>query len=131
MKLIVCAIPLLAACLVACSEQEPPSSLVAISLQAKSSDVPGPGLTLEKQIMTEAGNPYEAFIADAEARLGKETSRIDFERLTLRLGDDSTKVTALEQVCAGHLYFELTLEGSNDTFVFGEAMAPSGAGPAT
>ena len=124
LKLIVCTVALL----VACGEQNP-SNLVSISLSAKSSETPGPGLTLEKSIVSEAGNPYEAFITEAEARLGKETSRIDIERLTLQLGDESTNVTALEQVCAGHLSFELTLEGTNDTFVFGEAMDPNGAGP--
>jgi hypothetical protein len=124
MKLIACHIALLVAC-----STDPASNLVAISLNARSIETPGPGLTLEKPIMSETGNPYGAFISAAEARLGTETSEIDIERLTLQLGDESTNVTALEQVCTGNLSFELTLEGTNDTFVFGQATNPRGAGP--
>src|SRR5256885_7155216 len=78
------------------------SAPVGINLKAKSSDVSGTSLTENKEINTESGNPYGAFVTDARAKLGgKDPSVIELSGLTLLLGGTSTGVTTLDQVFTG------------------------------
>ncbi len=78
------------------------SEPVGISLKAKSADVVNAAVTDDKNITTESGNPYGAFVNNARARLdGAEPGHIEVDRVELLLGAGSTGVTTLEEIFAG------------------------------
>ena len=54
-----------------------------------------------KAVTTESGNPYNAFVQQARAKLGHDPSRITLAQVTLTLGATSTGVTSLEEVLGG------------------------------
>jgi hypothetical protein len=106
------------------------SAPVAINLQAKSSDVVAAAISDEKGIMSEAGNPYGAFITAArQALFGHDPSRIDLVSLSLVLGAQSTGVTKLDDVYTGAVDVLFVMGGSNNSYPVGSAMNPTGTGP--
>jgi hypothetical protein len=62
------------------------SSPVGIELKAKSGDVSGTAISEQKDITTETGNPYSAFVNDATRMIGRDPARIEIDELTLTLG---------------------------------------------
>src|SRR5258706_10931080 len=80
------------------------SAPVGIELHAKSADVNMSVVTEQKDITTETGNPYGAFVNAAKAKLGgKDPSRIEIDSLTLTLGAQSTGVSKLDDVLTGDI----------------------------
>src|SRR5262249_39031144 len=77
------------------------SSPVGINLKAKSGDVSNNAISDDKAITTESGNPYGAFVNDAQTRIGRDPAAIEIDNLTLALGAQSTGVTMLDQVYTG------------------------------
>ncbi len=59
------------------------SEPVGISLQFKSSDVVAGRILVDKNINTESGNPYAAFVKTAETKIGAAPGRIDVASATL------------------------------------------------
>jgi hypothetical protein len=101
-----------------------------INLSAKSADVAQNAISNEKGIMSEAGNPYGAFITAARQALsGRDPSRIDIASLSLVLGANSTGVTKLEEVFTGTVDVLFVMSGSSNTYPAGTAMNPTGTGP--
>jgi len=106
------------------------SAPVGIELHAKSGDVTQSVVTEQKDITTESGNPYGAFVNDAKAKLGgKDPTRIEIDKLTITLGAQSTGVSTLDQVLSGDVDVAFLANSSNNTYDAGHVMNPTTAGP--
>ncbi len=106
------------------------SAPVGIELDAKSGDVTMSVVTEQKDITTESGNPYGAFVSGAMAKLnGQMPSRIEIEDLTLTLGGQSTGVSTLDQVLSGDVDVAFIANSSNNTYDAGHITNPTGVGP--
>lgn len=88
----------IAASLVACTD-DPVSYSDEVGISLKAEVVDGTVVD-EKNINTESGNPYAAFIADARSVLGKDPGAIEVDRVELVVTDGSS-VTQLGQVFGG------------------------------
>lgn len=102
---------------------------VGINLKAKSGDVSNTVISEEKQITTESGNPYGAFVSDAQSKLGTDPGRIEISAATLILGAQSTNVTKLEDVYTGDVDVAFITNDSNNTYDVGHVLNPAGVGP--
>ena len=106
------------------------SAPVGISLNAKSGDVANGTITDEKNINTESGNPYGAYISEARAELGGDPGEITLDETTLEIVD-ATGVTTLGEIFAGDVEISFVMNSSNtayDAAVLG-VTADTGAGP--
>jgi hypothetical protein len=120
----------LAGTIAACGSPVSFSAPVGINLKAKSGDVVTGAITESKDITTESGNPYGAFINDAMMKLnGKNPSTIEVNSLTLTLGGQSTGVTKLEDVFTGDVDVAFITNDTNITYDVGHIMNPAGVGP--
>jgi hypothetical protein len=106
------------------------SAPVGIELKAKSGEVANSAISDEKGITTESGNPYGAFVGEAQAKLGKDPARIELDGLTLTLGAQSTGVTKLDEVYTGDVDVAFIMNDTNNTYDVGHIVNPSGVGPA-
>ena len=105
------------------------SAPVGINLKAKSGDVQQNVVSDKKAITTESGNPYGAFVNNAQTMLGRAPNRIEVDTLTLILGADSTGVTQLEQVFTGEVDVLFIMNDTNNTYNVAHVMNPTGPGP--
>lgn len=105
------------------------SAPVGINLKVKSGDVLSSAISDQKAITTESGNPYGAFVSDAQRKLGRDPTRIEIDQLTLTLGAQSTGVTKLEEVYTGDVDVALIMNDTNNTYDVGHVMNPAGVGP--
>jgi hypothetical protein len=106
------------------------SAPVGIELKTKSGEVTASNaLTPEKSITTESGNPYGAFVNEAEGKLGRAPGSLDLDKLTITLGAGSTNVANLEQVMTGDVYVSFLMNDTNNTYVIGHFGSPTGIGP--
>jgi len=106
------------------------SAPVGINLKAKSADVANATVQDEKNITTESGNPYGAFVSDARLALGGQNpTEIALERVTLTLGGGSNGVTGLEQIFAGQVDVLFVTNDSNNTYLGAHVVDPTGVGP--
>ena len=124
--------PLFALFVVAACGDDPVSysAPVGIELKVKSGEVTASNaLTPEKSITTESGNPYGAFISEAQDKLGKDPGLIELDGVTIQLGAQSTNVSALEQVMTGDVYVQFLTNDSNNTFIAGHWASPTTIGP--
>ena len=129
MKKLLALVPL--ALLAACGGKDPVSysAPVGISLPVASKDASTGSISVGKNINTENGNPYGAFVNAARARIGHDPSRIVLTGATLTLLNTSTGVTALEQTFTGPVAISFVMNGTNDTFQVAQINSPAGAGP--
>jgi hypothetical protein len=83
----------------------------------------------EKNINTESGNPYAAFVADARRTLGADPGSIEVDRVELALAAGST-VTELDQVFGGdvEVLFQMT-DSDNLYLVASGNILPGITGP--
>lgn len=124
--------PLLALVVVAACGDDPVnySAPVGIELKVKSGEVTATNaLTPDKGITTESGNPYGAFVSEAERKLGRDPSEIALAKVTILLGAGSTNVANLEQVMTGDVYVSFLMNDTNNTFVAAHWASPTGIGP--
>ena len=126
MKLVLGSLILVAAC---GSDPVSFSSPVGINLKAKSADVSTAVISDDKAITTESGNPYGAFVGDAQRKLGRDPGRIEIDKLTLTLGAQSVNVTALEQIYTGDVDVAFITNDTNNTYDVGHVVNPTGVGP--
>ncbi len=111
-----CLAPLLVlACAPGCGADEISySGPVGIKLSVASGDVDGGDLTDDKNINTESGNPYGAFLARAREHLGgDDPSALRLDRVQLQLDATSTNVAALGQVFAGRTEIAFVMNGTD------------------
>jgi len=107
------------------------SDPVGLKLNVKSGDVENGVLLDEKNVNTESGNPYGAFVGAAEAEIGGSPSRIEVEAATLTLEATSTGVDGLPAVFAGDVVVGFVMNGSTTSHAVGTATitADAVAGP--
>jgi hypothetical protein len=108
------------------------SAPVAINLKAKSGDTQNSVVTDDKGITTESGNPYGAFVSDAQNALdGRDPSSIDVDSVELFLGGSSTGVASLGEVFDGDVDVLFQMNDTNNTYpvASGPIPAATGAGP--
>jgi hypothetical protein len=105
------------------------SSPVGINLQAKGEEVTSGVLVEEKNISTESGNPYGAFVGAARQELGREPGEIEVQTVTLLLGGSSRGVIALEQVLVGRAEVQFVMNDTNNSFNVAHLDNPRGTGP--
>lgn len=89
------------------------SEPVGISLQFKSSDVVAGRILIDKNINTESGNPYGAFVKTAETKLGAAPGRIDVASATLTVESSSKQVTRLGEIFTGDCKLSFVLNTGN------------------
>ena len=89
------------------------SEPVGIKLKFKSGDVVAGRITTDKNINTESGNPYAAFVSTARAKLGADPSRIEIPKVTLQLESTSKMVATLGQVFEGECKINFALNSNN------------------
>jgi len=93
------------------------SAPVSINLKAKSGDTQNSVVTDEKGITTENGNPYGAFVSDAQHALGgNDPAVIDVDQVELFLGASSTGVTTLGEVFDGNVDVLFQMNDTNNTY---------------
>jgi hypothetical protein len=118
--------------LAACGDDPVSYSMpVGINLKVKSGDVSNAAVSDMKAITTESGNPFGAFVTDAQNKLGKDPARIEVDDLTLTLGAQSTGVTTLQEVYTGDVDVAFITNDTNNTYDVGHIMNPMGVGPDT
>src|SRR5215468_5571204 len=89
------------------------SAPVGINLKVKSGEVLSNAVSDQKAITTESGNPFGAFVSDAQHKLGKDPARIEVHQLTLTLGAQSIGVTKLEEVYTGDVDVAFIMNDTN------------------
>src|SRR5687768_10416129 len=106
---------ILLACVAACGDDEVSySAPVGIKLSLASGDVDNGQLLDEKNINTESGNPYGAYITAAREELGgHDPGDIRLDHLTLQLDTTSSGVTTLADVFAGAVAIEFVMSGTD------------------
>lgn len=105
------------------------SAPVGINLKVKSGDVSNNAISDQKGITTESGNPYGAFVSDAQHKLGRDPARIDVDQLTLTLGAQSSGVTSLAEVYSQDVDVAFITNDTNNTYDVAHVMSPTGVGP--
>jgi hypothetical protein len=112
MKIAILAV-LLVPILLACGDEVVSySAPVGINTKLRSTDVgAGDAVLLTKNINTESGNPYGAFVNAAARALGRPPSRIVVTYLSLELLDTSSGVTNLNEVFTGQVSIGFELDG--------------------
>jgi hypothetical protein len=120
------------ALLAACGGKDPVSysAPVGISLPVASKDASSGSISVGKNINTESGNPYGAFVNAARARIGHDPSRIELAATTLKLlPGTSVGVNALEEVFTGPVTISFQMNGTNATYPAAQIVNPVGVGP--
>ncbi len=125
-------LPAAAALALACSSDPIQfSQPVGISLGVNHSNVSGTAVSVDKNINTESGNPYGAFVNAAVQKIGKNPSRIAVTGITLQLLGTSSGVTTLGEVFAGAVAISFQMNSGNGTYPVGTVAVDgtTGAGP--
>lgn len=106
------------------------SQPVGINLKAKSSDTTNNTVTNDKNINTESGNPYGAFISAARNELGgRDPKVIEIEKVQLFLGAGSTNVTRLGEVFDGTVDILFVMNDTNNSYPAASGPVPAATGP--
>jgi hypothetical protein len=122
--------PLAAALLAGCgSDPVSYSAPVGISLDARSGDVVAGAISADKNVNTESGNPYGAFVNAAVQALGRDPSRIAVTSATLELEPGSPGVASLQEVFTGTVAVGFAMNGSSTVYPVASVANPTGAGP--
>jgi hypothetical protein len=107
------------------------SDVVDLKLTLSSGDVANNILRDEKNVNTESGNPYGAFVAKAREEIGGDPSHIAVTGTAVTIGATSRNVTMLGQVFAGATKLEFVMNGSSTPHAVATKSvgAADGAGP--
>jgi hypothetical protein len=107
------------------------SDVVDLKLTLSSGDVANNTLLEERNVNTESGNPYGAFVASARDQIGGDPSHIAVTGTAVTVDASSNGVTMLGQVFGGATKFEFIMNGSTMRYVVAtrNVVAGDGAGP--
>jgi hypothetical protein len=98
------------------------SAPIGINLKAEEGDVSDSGvISIDKSITTESGNPWGAFIADAQAELGADPGDIELDGLELTLAASSEGVAALGEILEGTVDVQFEMNDTNNVFAVASA----------
>jgi hypothetical protein len=125
----ICSLGVLTALVMGCSDDKAVSHSAPVGIKLKAKfDAKSGSIYDEKEITTESGNPFGAFINEAKAKLGGvEPTRVAVSSVTLLLGADSKGVTALEQIFAGKV--ETRFADTRNSYRVANVTDPTGGGP--
>lgn len=98
------------------------SAPVSLNLKIKSDDVANGVAMDEKGITTESGNPWGAFVSEAEAQVGGAPGDIDLDELTLLLGATSVNITELRAMFDGTVDVQFQMNDSDNLYPVGTAL---------
>lgn len=99
-----------------CSDEDPIlySDVVDLKITIASGDVDGDGnIGEDKNVNTESGNPYGAFVAAAREEVGGDPARIVLEDVALTVEAGSTNIATLGELFAGNA--SVTFETNSGT----------------
>ena len=107
------------------------SDVVDLKLTLSSGDVANNTLLDEKNVNTESGNPYGAFVAKAREEIGGDPSHVAVTGTAVTVDATSRNVTMLGQVFTGATKFEFIMNGSTTRYAVAtkDVVAGDGAGP--
>lgn len=103
------------------------SAPVGIKLAFASNDVAAGRVGDDKNINTESGNPYAAYVAEARDVLGHDPARIELDSLTVAFATGTTGVTTFGEIYDGTAAITFVMNGT-DTVV---PVATLDVGPTT
>jgi hypothetical protein len=84
----------------------------------------------EKNVNTEQGNPYGAFVSDIKAQLKEDAPTIDLEQATITLDSTSDAAHAnLETIFKGTLELRFVDDNAGTDTLVASVADPTGAGP--
>lgn len=107
------------------------SAPVGITLNVKSGDVVAGVIDENKNINTESGNPFGAFVNSAKAALGgHDPSSVALESLTLSITSNGTGVTSLAQLFTGPVTISFQMNGGTGLYPAATANNPTGTNAA-
>jgi hypothetical protein len=89
------------------------SDMVGIEVKADADKVVADNISDEKNINTESGNPYGAFITAAQNELGADPGRIEITSVTIQL-NDAVGVSALNEIFDGDVDVIFQMPTSGD-----------------
>lgn len=107
------------------------SAPVGVTLNARPQDVSQGRISVEKNVNTEQGNPYSAYINEAYRVLGRAPSALEVTSATLTLNVASGSATRLEQVFTGTVTSSFRMKTSGAVIPVATVVNPTGAGPVT
>ena len=107
------------------------SAPVGINVSVSSGDIQYGVVFDEKNINTESGNPYAAYIQAARDELGRDPGSIEIAHATLELLGTSNNVAALGEVFDGDVDISFVMNGSEAEYpaTVVTIASDSGAGP--
>lgn len=130
------AVPLLLVLLpvLGCDEDEPVARTGEIVIQLsgiREGDIVAGSVEEEKNVTTESGNPYGAFLQSAREALGHDPSRIEVTSASITLAGGSRGVATFEELFDGetHVFLRADVGGTPVTVHVARVVAPSGTGP--
>ena len=107
---------------VACGGDEEPVSVsapIGINLKAEAGDVDNNVITIDKNINTETGNPWGAFVADVDGQLGGPPGDIELQSLELLLATSSEGFSELQEVFDGTVDVQFEMNDTGNFFPAG------------
>ncbi|MBA2538660.1 MAG: hypothetical protein H0V17_03420 [Deltaproteobacteria bacterium] len=104
--------------LAACGEDDPVSvsDSVDLKITISSGDVAGGVVSADKNVNTESGNPYGAFVQGARDEIGGDPTRITVDAAALTLEATSSNVAGLGEVFSGALVLGFEMNGSSTVY---------------
>lgn len=121
--------PMLALCTLAACNDDPVafSAPVTLNLKLGPNDVVAGVVHGEKNINSESGNPYGAFVSDAKAQLaGQRPSAIAVTGATVTLAP-SSQVATLDNIFANDLAIAFVINDSNNEYLAATGEPAAGA----
>jgi hypothetical protein len=116
-----------------CDDDDPVSSTGEIVIQLsgiKEGDIVSGVVEKSKNVTTESGNPYGAFLTDARAALGGDPGRIEVTSARITLAEGSRGIAAFEALFDGDVDVFLSADVGG-TVPVARVHAPTGSGPVT
>ena len=113
---------------VGCGGDEDPISVsapVGINLKAEAGDVDNNVITIDKNINTETGNPWGAFVADVDGQLGGPPGDMELQSLELLLATSSEGYSELRDVFDGTIDVQFEMNDTGNFFPAGSVAIDS------
>lgn len=105
------------------------SGQVGISLGVKEGDIVGDQIDSRKNVSTESGNPYGAFISKVEDEFGDSPREIRVEAVTLQIQESKDDVSVFEDLWPETVNVFLAADDTVSGFVVASIDSPAGLGP--
>lgn len=116
--------------LVGCSDDPAfTSGQVGISLSLKEGAIVGDQIDSRKNVSTESGNPYGAFISKVQNEFGDTPREIRIEAVSLQIQDTKDDVAVFEDLWPESVQVFLAADDTVSGFTVASVEGPTGLGP--